>query len=197
MEQHGIADEFSYQANKKIPQLLRLMESMLFHGVRAAGAAGSPRSAGGLGTFITDNAVNASSTIITKAFIDNCMELIMLDGGNPDLLVCHPSVGRDIKDIVDTSSFVRLDLANQQVGMSPITRISTQYGDLRLVMSRWCPLAKSWILDSRKVGVYEFDAFAWKQLGLTGDSDKGEVVGEYSLLVANDKAHGYIYGLTS
>jgi hypothetical protein len=53
------------------------------------------------------------------------------------------------------------------------------------------------MLDSRKVGFYTLRPFFQKALAVTGDSQKGEVVGEYSLLVANDKAHGYIYGITS
>lgn len=196
IDQYAIDNEFNYQANKAVPELMRLLEHSLFHGVRAAGAAASPRSMGGLGTFITDNSVNANGGI-AKSFIDTAMEYIYSDGGNPDLLVVHPSIAVDIKNLVDSSSFVRVDNSNNVLGMTPITRVSTQLGDLRLLWSRWCPTSKAYILDSRKIGVYQLRPFQWKKLGDTGDSVKGEVVGEFSLLVANDKAHGYIYGITT
>jgi hypothetical protein len=125
------------------------------------------------------------------------MELIANDGGNPDILVLNPAVAKDIKDLIDTSSFVRYGLDNGQLGTTPAKRVSTQYGDLTLLMSRWCPVSVAYALDTSKVGVYTLRPFAWKQLGLTGDSRKGEVVGEFSILVANDKAHGKIYGITS
>jgi hypothetical protein len=34
-------------------------------------------------------------------------------------------------------------------------------------------------------------------LAKTGDSVKGQVVGEYGLVVKNDKAHSYIYGIST
>lgn len=197
IDQYGFDNAFSYQAQKAVPELLRLVERNMFWGVRAAGSATTPRSAGGLGTFITDNSVNAGGAI-AKSDFDNLAEAIMIDGGNPDLLVMHPSIANDVKALLDTSSFVRVDQnPGGQFGMTPITRIETQYGSLRLVVSRWCPTAKAYMLDSRKVGLYQLRPFGWKPLAVTGDSRKGEVVGEFSLMVANDKAHGWIYGITT
>lgn len=196
LDQHGISNAFEYQASKKLPHLMRLVEKAIFHGIRQAGSATAPRSFGGLPTFITDNSVNAGGSIV-KADVDDAMEAIYGDGGNPDLLVLNPAVARDLKDLLDTSSYVRLDQDNTQIGMAPVQRVVTQYGTLQLVMSRFCPVAKAYVLDSRKVGLYTYRPFFWHELAVTGDSKKGEVIGEFSLLVANDKAHGWIYGITS
>jgi hypothetical protein len=196
IDQYGIDDEFAYQSAKAVPHLLRLVEKMAFHGVRAAGSASAPRSAGGLLTYITDNNVAAGGGI-AKTDIDNLAEYITLDGGSPDLLVMNPSIANDVRALIDSSSFVRVDQENTMFGMLPITRVSTQYGSLRLVESRWCPVSKAFMLDSRKVGYYALRPFFSEALAKTGDSVKGEVVGEFSLLVANDKAHGWISGLTS
>lgn len=196
IDQYGISDEFAYQASKKMPHLLRLVNKSIFHGVRSAGSASAPRSMGGLGTFITDNTENAGGSIV-KADIDNLMEKVYLDGGNPDLLILHPSAANDIHTILDSSSYVRLELDNSMLGMAAISRVQTQYGPLNIVMDRFAPLAKGWILDSSKIGLYTLRGFASKPLAVTGDSKKGEVVGEISLLTSNDKAHGYIYGITS
>jgi hypothetical protein len=196
IDQYGIDDEFAYQSAKAVPHMLRLVEKMAFHGIRDAGSASAPRSAGGLLTYITDNTVAAGGGL-AKTDVDNLAEYITLDGGSPDLLVMNPSVANDMRALIDSSSFVRVDQENTMFGMMPITRVATQYGMLRLVESRWCPLALSFMLDSRKVGFYTLRPFFSKPLAVTGDSVKGEVVGEFSLLVANDKAHGWISGLTS
>jgi len=196
IDQYGIDDEFAYQSAKAVPHLLRLVEKMAFHGVRAAGTASAPRSAGGLLTFITDNSVNAGGAI-AKTDIDNLAEEIVMDGGNPDLLVLSPRIANDLRALLDSSSFVRVDQEETQFGMVPITRVATQYGLLRMVESRWCPTAKVFVLDSSKVGFYTLRPFGSKPLAVTGDSLKGEVVGEFSLLVANDKAHGWVYGVTT
>lgn len=195
IDQYGIPDEFDYQANKVIPEKLRLVERMVFHGIRSAGSASAPRSAGGLNTFITTN-VTAVGGAITKAVVDTLATDIHMEGGAPDLLIVNPRIGRRLKDLVDSSTFVRLDYSNTQVGMAPIVRVSTQYGDLRLVMSRWCPLARAYMLQSNKVGLYTLRPFASKRLAVIGDSVRGEVVAELSLLLANENAHGQLTGLT-
>lgn len=196
VDEYGYDDAFTYQAQKAIPELARLIELQIFHGIRAAGTASTPRSFGGLGTFITNNSVNAGGAL-AKSDIDNLAELIRLDGGNPDLLVMHPSVANDLRALLDSSSFVRVDQENSVFGMQAIDQIRTQYGNMRLVESLWCPLATPYMLDSSRIGLYELRPFGWEPLAKTGDSMKAEVVGEFSLAVANDKAHGYIYGVTS
>lgn len=196
VDEYGYGDVWTYQANKAMPEMFRLVEKQIFHGIRAAGTATTARSMGGLGTFITNNSVNAGNAI-AKTDIDNLAEYIMIDGGQPDLLVMHPSVSNDLRALLDTSSFINVTQENTAYGMMGITTVRTQYGQLRLIEDRFCPLATSWMLDSRKIGLYTLRPFGWKPLGRTGDFDSAEVVGEVSLAVANDAGHGYIYGLTS
>jgi hypothetical protein len=196
IDEYGYEDAFAYQANKALPELLRLVEAQMFEGVRAVGTATSPRSFGGLGTFITNNTVDAAGAI-AKTDIDNLAEAIRLDGGMPDLFVTHPSVANDIRALLDSSSFVRVTQENSVFGMREIDQIRTQYGALQLVESLWCPLSRSYMLDSSRVGLYTLRPFGWYPLAKTGDSRKAEVVGEFSLAVANDKGHGYVSGITS
>lgn len=196
VDEYGYADAFMYQANKAVPELVRLIESAAFHGVRAVGTATAPRSMGGLGTFITDNTVAAGGAI-AKTHVDGLAEKIRLDGGSPDLLVINPAVANDLRAILDTSSFVNLTQENSVFGMQAIQQVRTQYGAMQLVESLWCPVSTAYMLDSRKAGFYQLRPLAWHPLAKTGDSRKAEVVGEFTLLVANDKAHGKITGITS
>lgn len=196
VDEYGYDDNFAYQANKALPEQMRLIELALFNGIRAAGSATTPRSFGGLPTFITDNTVDAGGAI-AKSDIDNLAELIRLDGGMPDLFVLHPSVANDVRSLLDSSSFVRLDQENTALGMRQITTIRTQYGSLRMLESLWCPVAKAYMLDSRKMGLFTLRPWGWKPLAVTGDSRKAELVGEFSFVLANDSAHGVISGITS
>jgi len=196
VDAYGYDDVWAYKANKGMKEMFRKIEQSIFHGIRAVGSATTPRSFGGLGTFITDNSVNAGGAI-AKSDIDNLFEYIYLDGGMPDLLVLNPSVANDLRALLDSSSFVRVDQMNTEFGMRAITSVNTQYGSLRLIEDRWCPLSKAYALDSSKIGLYTLRPFAWSPLGKTGDFEAAELVGEISLAVANDKAHGFVYGLTS
>jgi hypothetical protein len=191
IDQYGIPDEFMYQSNKIVPHLTRLVERAIFHGVRAVGSASTPRSFGGLGTFITDNS-QSLTTSITKAAIDGLAELIMADGGMPDILVMNQAGANNLRSVLDSSSFVRVPQENNQFGMNPIEYVVSQFFNLRLIVDRWCPATKAYMLDSRKVGLYTLRPFASYEIARTGDSVKGEVIGEFSLAVANDSGHGYI-----
>ena len=195
ISQYGIEDEFLYQANKAVPHLLRLVERAAFHGVRSAGSAAAPRSMGGLGAFISDNTLDAGGAI-AKAHVDAIMEEVFMDGGHPDLLIMNPRVANQLRALLDNSSFVRVSQDENKLGIKAIERVITQYGELELVMDRWCPVAEAYILESGKVGFYTLRGFEMKELSRSGDSLKGEVVGEFSLLVANDPAHGRITGIT-
>ena len=196
ISQYGIEDEFLYQANKAVPHLLRLVERAAFHGVRSAGSASAPRSMGGLGTFITENTLDAGGAI-AKSDVDALMEEIIMDGGNPDLLVMNPRVANDLRALLDNSNFVRVSQDENKLGLGAIERVITQYGALELVMDRWCPTHTAYVLESGKVGFYTLRGFEVKELARSGDSLKGEVVGEVSLLLAADKAHGKITGITT
>jgi uncharacterized protein DUF5309 len=199
VDEYGYDDVFAYQAMKAIPELSRLVELALFNGIRAAGSATAPRSFGGLPTFITTatgNSVNAGGAI-AKSDIDNLAEFIKLDGGMPDLFVCNPAVANDLRALLDSSSFLRVTQENSVFGMMAIDQIRTQYGNLSIVESIWCPVADAWMLDSSRIGLYELRPFQWAPLAKTGDSRKAEVVAELSLAVANENAHGRIYGITS
>lgn len=196
VDEYGYDDVFAYQSNKKIPELNRLVESALFHSVRSAGSATAPRSMGGLGTFITSNTVAAGGAI-AKSHVDSLAEAIRLDGGMPDLFVLHPSVANDLRSLLDSSSFVRVTQENSVFGMQEIDTVRTQYGSLKLVESLWCPTSTAYMLDSRKIGLWTLRPYQWYPLAKDGDSRKAELVGEFSLVVANDAAHGKITGITT
>lgn len=196
LDQYGIDNEMDYQADKAMPHLLRLVNRMAYHGVRAAGSASVRRSAGGLATFITDNTIGAGGTI-TKADVDNLAEKIYADGGHPNALFLNHAVANDLRNILDSSSFIRVDQVESTLGMVRLETVRTQYFDLELVMDRHCPVGDGWMVDTNKIGFYEYRPFGRYDIAKVGDSDKTEVVGELSLLVANDKSHGRIEGITS
>jgi hypothetical protein len=196
IDQYGKSDEFAYQANKVMPHLLRLVNRTAFYGVRAEGSAAAPRSAGGMETFLSTNSVNGGGAV-AKSDLDNLAELIHGYGGYPDLFVCNHAIANDIRTLIDSSSFVRVTQENTQFGMSEVRRIVTQYGEMRILADRHCPVAKAYMLDSSKAGFYTLRSFRSYPVARTGDSVKGEVIGELSFLLANEKGHGWVYGLTS
>ncbi len=191
--QYGKTTEYDYQINKAIPELTRWVERMFFHGQRRIGTAAVSRSFGGIGTYVTANSSSITTTL-TKAAVDTVAAAIYADGGMPDLVIMGTGAAKTLHTLMDTSSFVRITQENTAFGMMPITRINTQfYTDLQVIVSRHAPANRAYFLDSSKIGFFDYRPFFEQTLAITGDSKKGEVIGEFSLLVANGaNGHGYI-----
>ena len=73
----------------------------------------------------------------------------------------------------------------------------SDFGVCRVVLSRWVPAGTVLLLDSSRIDVMPLAgrSFHYKPLATTGDRDSGQVVGEYTLELRNENAHGVIQGL--
>lgn len=191
ISQYGIREEFDYQSNKAIPHLMRLIEKGVYKGTRSAGSSAAPRSFGGLGTFVTNNAINSGSAAVTQAKFENALKAAYLDGGKPSKAFVSPSNMQVIKNFYDSANFLRVDTKEKTVGMT-IEKIITPYGTVDLIMDRWAPDATIYILDPEHVGFVTYYPFTSEPLAKTGDYQRGEVVGEFTLCVRMDKAHAVI-----
>ncbi|RLC83662.1 MAG: hypothetical protein DRJ03_16520 [Chloroflexi bacterium] len=185
--QYGIAREFDYQSAKAVPGLLRLLEQELFHGQRKAGSGTTPRSTGGFATFITDNTLSGASLDQTK--LENALKLAWNDGGNgPWLAPLSATNVQKVKNFYDNSSYLRIDRAENVVGMT-IDAVNTPYGRIDIIPDRWAEDGTIYLVDNAHAGMLTFHPFTQEPLAVSGDYQKGEVVGEFTLCVRQDKAH--------
>jgi hypothetical protein len=193
--QYGIAEEFDYQAAKAVPELGRLIEKQLYRGARKAGSATTPRAFGGFGTFITDNTVSAGGAV-TQADFEDAVEAAYGDGGTgPWNAFCSPANMQVIKNFYDSANFLRVDRGETTVGMI-IETVVTPFGPVNLVMDRWAPGDSIYIVDGNHAGMLTYYPFTQEPLAKDGDYEKGQVVGEFTLCVRQDKAHAAITGIS-
>ena len=194
IEQYGISDEFDYQARKAIPSLMRLLEKTLIYGQRKAGSATTPRAMGGLLTFITDNLVSGAT--LAQSQFEAAVQAAFEDGGSgPWLAQCHPDNFLAIKDFYDSSAYLRIDRTESTVGMQ-IKDIITPFGQVKLVLDRWASSSYIPLVDPNHAGFRTYYPFTMEMLAKTGDADKGQVVGEFTLCVRQDKAHACLTAVT-
>lgn len=187
LSQYGISEEFEYQAAKAVPELGRLLERQLYYGERKAGSATTPRAFGGFGTFITDNLVSGSS--LAQSQFENAVKAAYQDGGSgPWVAFCSPSNLQKIKNFYDSSNFLRIERAESTVGMV-IEDILTPFGLVSLALDRWATDTEIYIVDPDHAGFLTYYPFTEEMLAKDGDYEKGEVVGEFTFLLRQDKAH--------
>ena len=193
VQQYGISDYFDMEAQAKMKDLLILMEKSFFTGQAKAGSATTPRAFGGLDTYIADNTA-AVSAALTEKDIHDLLNSIYADGGQANLLVCNSWVKRKINAMYE--GFIRTTRA-EHAGGALISQLDTDFGTVEVLMDRWCATNKLYALDTSRIGFMEFRPFMQEPLAKTGDSIKGQIVGEYTLVVQSDKAHGYLTSIST
>jgi hypothetical protein len=199
INKYGIASMEDYLIDKAMDELMMDLARMPYYGRRYGGTSSAARYAGGFNTFITDNLTYATSTAatggtalgLTRDHIDDTLQNIFDDGGDPNLILTVAHAQRKVNDMYE--GFVSTD-RSEQLGGILIKKLQNPISGktLDIVVDRNCPSGQLWIADTDKISFYPFDPFFYKRLGDTGDGNKGEVVGEYGLIIANDKWHGAV-----
>lgn len=189
--QYGISDEMAYQGDKVVPELVRLLERHFYYNAAAgAGSASTPRHMGGIQAFITNNKVSGAS--LAQSQFENAVKAAFEDGGNgPWFAFCSPNNYQKVKNFYDNSVYLQIERTETTVGMR-ITKIITPFGDVTLVLDRWAKNTEIPIVDPAHAGFKTFYPFTQEALAKTGDYDRSEVVGEYTLCVRQDKAHAIL-----
>lgn len=208
IKKYGVANEYNRQLMKviggggggkgakgKAGELPILLEQAAFYGQRAAGSATTARAMGGLSYYITTN-VNSltNSPALTQKHIEDGVQNAWGYGGQPNLIICNGFAKRKISGFY--SGAVRTE-RREDIGGLVITTIATDFGELDILLNRWCPSNKLFIVDSRQIGFVTIRDFQEEKLAKGGDYEKGHVVGEYSFVVCNQKHHAIVSGFST
>lgn len=197
---YGIANLEDYMINKFMDELMMDLARVPYYGGRSAGTENSvARSAGGFKTFITGNVTYATSTAatggtalaLTRKHIDDTFALIFADGGDPNLILTTAWAQRKVNDFYE--GFVSTE-RSEQLGGVLIKKLQNPVSGkvVDIVVDRQCLSGQLWMLDSSYIAYYPYDSFFYERLAKTGDSVKGEIIGEYGFVVANGDWHGAV-----
>lgn len=208
----GVRDEMDYQMQERMRELLRDLENCVINGVAAesvpVGSSTVRRSMNGIDKMIETNRFEpgvgsvplgegVGGTVITETMLNACLrELWEKSSGSVDTILVNGQRKREINRFVGDS---RGYLPGDTTFRDMIGVYESDFGVCRVVMSRWTPADKVILLDSSRVNVMPLAgrSFHFKELASTGDSDWGQVIGEYTVEMMNESAHGVLSGLTS
>lgn len=197
VKQYGITDSYAYQVAKKFKELNILLEKSAFHGLRSASApsASVAGTFGGLGTFVTNNVTSASSASLSEALLNNLLQDMWNDAADQmgNLVVVNAFQKRKITAIY--SPMARMDRAETTGGVV-INTVDTDFGTLSILRSPYCQTDRLYVLNPEFIKYKSFTPFYEHKLPADA-STKGEIRGIYTMKVANDRAHGYLYSLAT
>lgn len=210
--QIGLADEMDYQKQERLRELIRDLESTVINGTSPAsdpqGTASTRRSMKGIVPFLASNVfVNGSggfpsgsgsgSDELTEEQINQALRQIWeQSAGSIDTIVVNGFQKRRINSFITSS---RAYDARDTRFRDLVSTYESDFGVCRVVLSRACPADSVLLLDSSRIDVLPLSgrSFQFKPLASTGDREVGQVIGEYTLELRNENAHGVIRGLAA
>lgn len=216
MDTAGRDDEFDYQVSKRSKELKRDLEyAAIRNQPSTVGGAGTAQMMASVESWLKTNKTSAgqgtaqttpgysSGTVaaptdsttagtVVEAMLKNVIQLAYTQGGNPTVIMAGPATK------VKASTFTGIATQYQQAeGKSAIivsgadTYISN-FGRHTLVPNRFMRDQNLLVLDMDYWAIGELRPFTSVNLAKTGDSDKKQIKGEYTLIARNEAASGKV-----
>jgi len=211
----GRANEMDYQVMKRGKELKRDMETVLLaNNARVAGDDTTARECAGVPAWIITNVDKASNgtnptgdgtdartdgtqRAFTEDQVKTVMQLCWENGGTPDVLMTG-SFNRQI-----ASSFTAGKTGFQKAEDSTLHATydvyQSDFGSLKMIPNRFQRSRDALILDMAmwKVAFMPGRNMVTTELAKTGDTDRKQILCEYTLEACNEKASGIVADLTT
>lgn len=205
--QLGLADEMDYQKQERLRELLRDLENTVINGGQPSsdpqGSGSVRRSIKGVIQHLSTNIFHTgdtgfpSGTDLDEAKINYVLRKIWdSSSGNVDLIVVGGFQKRKINAFCADS---RTYAANDTTFTNMVGVYESDFGVCRIITTRWIPQDAVLLLDSSRISVPPLAgrSFHFKPLASSGDYESGELIGEYTLELKNEAAHGLIRDLST
>lgn len=211
-QQVGLEDELDYQKSLRLRELLRDVENCVINGVAAGanpeGSATIRRTMRGiipsLSTNVFANGVDgfpggggSGSDELSETQLNAALRNVWdQSSGQIDTIVVNGTQKRRINAFITGS---RQYTASDERFRELVSVYESDFGVCRVVLCRWMPADTVLLLDSSRVEVLPLvgRSFHFKKLASAGDSEVGQVLGEYTMELRNENAHGLIRGLAT
>lgn len=208
MNPAGRKDELAYQVSLASLELKRDMEFGL---TQNDVSATSPRKSRGLVGWVVDNTSKDSGTTLasytgntgatdsgttrafTEAQVKSVMQLIYTAGGEPDTIMMGPAAKQTFSTF--TGNATRMDKSEDAKLYASVDVYVTDFGEIKAVPNRFQRTRDVFILQADKWALAYLRPFQTVELAKTGDSEKRELIVEYTLEARAPKANGAIYDI--
>jgi hypothetical protein len=204
--QLSLADEMDFQKQERLRELIRDLENTVINGglpsSNPEGSGSVRRSMKGIiqslssNVFYTGDSGFPSGTDLDEEKLNYVLRQIWENSnGNVDLIVVGGFQKRKINAFcADSRSYG----ANDTTFTNMVGMYESDFGVCRIVTTRWMPQDAVMLLDSSRVNVLPLAgrSFHYKPLASSGDYECGELIGEYTLELKNEAAHGIIRDLS-
>lgn len=191
----GVGNEMEYQKTKKAREMLRDFEKAVIQGKLSGNTLGSAtayRTFKGLWDHITTNSTSLGT--MTPDLLDTVVRNAWNNGGTDcDLIVCDANWKR----LIDQFNNARVQTVQSESNFRRrITLYEGSFGTQQVLLSRWMPANTLMVLSKSRIKIMPLKGRSWQFVNVakTGDSEKGMLIGEYTLELRNETGMAKAYG---
>jgi hypothetical protein len=159
-------------------------------------SSGSPNGASGNGTGSNTRTDSGTAVVFTEAMFTSALDLIFESGGNPDVVHVGSFNKRKMNAFTGRADATRSVVDGNGTINDYFDVYRGDYGTLKIVPNRLVRTRDCLILDSDKWSIGYLRPFTTQPLSVTGDSEKSQLIVEYTLISENEKASGGVFDLT-
>lgn len=208
----GRRSEMSYQVAKMSRELKRDMESILLrNGAEDTGGSTTARQLGAVNSWIDTNTSSGTSGSdgslgntartdgtqrnLTEALLKTVIKSCWDEGGDPDCIM----VGSHNKQVISgfTGNATRFKGAEDKQLVAAIDIYDSDFGELQIVPNRFMRARDCLLLQKDMWAVAYLRPFTLYDLAKTGDSERKQLLAEYTLESRNEAASGGVFDLTT
>ncbi len=203
----GRKDELALQIVKRSKELRRDMEKiLLFNQIRVAGTATTARKLAGIETWINTNSnqvggtkgnlgttlrVAGTTRNLTEALLKAVLKGTWDSGGDPDCIM----VGSVNKQVISgfTGNATRMKDAEDKRLVAAIDIYDSDFGELEIIPNRFQDATSVFVLQKDMWATAYLRPVHIVNLAKTGDSERRQLIVEYTLESRNQKASGAVF----
>jgi hypothetical protein len=204
--QLSLADEMDFQKQERLRELIRDLETTVINGGQPSsnpqGSDSVRRSMKGIIQSLSSNVFHTGDSGLPSGtdFDEEKLNYVLRkiwenSNSNINLIVVGGFQKRKINAFcADSRSYG----ANDTTFTNMVGIYESDFGICRVVTTRWVPQDAVLLLDSTRINVLPLAgrSFHYKPLASSGDYECGELIGEYTLELKNEAAHGIIRDLS-
>lgn len=204
MNPAGRKDELAYQLSLAALELRRDMESSA---TQLDVTATSPRQSRGLVGWIVDNVSNNGGTLasytgntgrtkgtavaFTESRLKSVLQKCFTAGGDPDTILLPPAAKQTFSSF--TGNATRFDKSEDAKLYASVDVYVSDFGELKAVPSRFQDANDVFILQADKWAISYLRPFQTVEIAKTGDSEKRELIAEWTVEARAPKSSGAVY----
>ena len=203
----GIQSEIDYQTSNRLRELTRQLEGAVIAGHEIAanpeGSSTIRRTMSGLMHYVSTNkfqadttgAFSGTGTALTEPILNLLLKQIWDVSGAPtDYILVNGHQKRQINGfITPVTRFAPSDRVFENL----VDVYDSDYGRVSVILTRWVPPHVVVAGSKSKIKVMPLAGRSFQRfpLGKDGDSDRFQVVGEYTTEIMNEATIGMVWGL--